>query len=159
VSENTYSLRVERTIAAPREALFAAWTTPDLLKQWLHASPAWSTPIVEMDLRVGGGYRWGIRGPDGGTFYEVGEFREIAPPERLVYTCRYEDAEVSFEMPHEEMLVRVEFQSLPDGSGTRVVVVQEGYLRAADRDAQQDGWPDFLDQLAELAERKAHTTL
>jgi uncharacterized protein YndB with AHSA1/START domain len=155
VSEKTFDLRVERVIAAPREALFQAWTTPDLLKQWLHPNAEWTTPVVEMDLRVGGAYRWGIRGPDGGTFYEIGEFREIAPPARLVYTCRFEDAEVSFSMPHEEMLVEVDFVALPGSQGTRVVVAQRGYRRAEDRDAQQQGWPDFLAQLAALAERKA----
>jgi uncharacterized protein YndB with AHSA1/START domain len=87
--------------------------------------------------------------------YEIGEFREIAPPERLVYTCRSEDAEVAFSMPHEEMLVEVEFVALPGSQGTRVVVAQRGYRRAEDRDAQQQGWPDFLSQLAALAERKA----
>jgi uncharacterized protein YndB with AHSA1/START domain len=68
MSDQTHRLQVERTIRAPREALFRAWTTPDLLKQWLHPADDWSTPIAEMDLRVGGAYRWGVRGPDGGTF-------------------------------------------------------------------------------------------
>lgn len=53
-------------------------------------------------------------------------------------------------MPHEEMLVRIDFEEVP--GGTRVVVVQEGYLRTEDRDAQQEGWPAFLAQLAKLLE-------
>jgi uncharacterized protein YndB with AHSA1/START domain len=150
MSERTHSLRVERTFDAPREALFRAWTTPDHVKQWLHPSPEWSTPVAEIDLRVGGAYRFGVHSPEQGTFYEVGEYREIRPPERLVYTCRYEAEECNFDMPPEETLVTVEFHDA--GSRTRVVVVQEGYRKVEDRDAQQQGWPGFLETLARFVE-------
>jgi uncharacterized protein YndB with AHSA1/START domain len=148
MSEKTYSLRIERTIAADRDALFHAWTTPALLKQWLHPGNDWTTPIAEIDLRVNGAFRWGIRGPDGGTFYEVGEFLEIVPPERLVYACRFEDDDVDFDMPKDETIVRVTFETV--AGGTRMVLVQEGYSKAAERDDHQKGWPSFLDNLAKL---------
>ena len=150
MSEETYSLRVERIFEAAPEAVFSAWTTPDLLKQWLHPAD-WSTPTAEVDLRVGGTYRWGVCSPDGGTFYEVGVFREISPPKRLVYTCRYEHDTFEHDMPDEEMLVTVELEDL--GGRTRCVVVQEGYERIEDRDDQQNGWPAFLDTLAKLVEK------
>ena len=146
----THALRIERTFAAPREALFRAWTTPELLKRWLHPGSDWTTPVADVDLRVGGSYRWGIRGPDGGTFYEVGEFLEITPPERLVYTCRFEDNDVDFDMPKEETIVRVTFEVVSDG--TRMILIQEGYVNVTDRDGQQNGWPRFLDNLALLTE-------
>jgi uncharacterized protein YndB with AHSA1/START domain len=149
----TFALQIERIFKAPREALFRAWTTPELLKQWLHPDPSWSTPIADVDLRVGGSLRWGVRGPDGGTFYEVGEFLEITPPERLVYTCRYEHDEVDFEMPDDETIVRVTFEAV--AGGTRVTLVQEGYTAESHRDGQRNGWPSFLDMLARLVEGTA----
>ena len=150
MSNQTHSLRIERTFAATREALFRAWTTPALLQQWLHPSDDWTTPVAEVDLRVGGAFRWGVRGPDGGTFYEIGEFREIVPPERLVYTCRFDDREVDFEMPKDETIVRVTFETVPNG--TRIVLIQEGYSKASERDDHQNGWQGFLDSLAKLVE-------
>jgi uncharacterized protein YndB with AHSA1/START domain len=154
--KKTFSLRVERTILAKRADVFRAWITPELLKQWLHAGEGWTTPIAEMDVRVGGRFRWGIRGPDGGTFYEVGEFLDITPPERLVYTCRFEDDEVDFQMPKDETIVRVDFIDVP--GGTRVTLVSDGYSKANERDDHQNGWPGFLANLALLVERDARRT-
>jgi len=148
VSDQTYALRVERVIGAAQEPLFDAWTTPSLLQQWLHPAEDWSTPVADTDARVGGRYRWGVRSPEGATFYEVGEFLEVVRPERLVYTCSFEDEANAFDMPQEEHVVRVSFERLAEG--TRVVVVQEGYLKGDQRDAQAQGWPAFLDQLTKL---------
>ena len=151
--KETYSLRVERTILAKRDDVFRAWVTPELLKQWLHPGEGWTTPVAEMDVRVGGRFRWGIRGPDGGTFYEVGEFLDIRAPERLVYTCRFEDDEVDFDMPKDETIVRVDFSDVP--GGTKVTLVSDGYSKANERDDHQNGWPAFLTSLAQLVERDA----
>lgn len=150
MSDPTHRLRVERHFDAPREIVFRAWTEPEHVKQWLHPSPEWSTPLAEIDLRVGGAYRFGIHSPEHGTFYEVGEYVEISPPARLVYTCHYEAEGCDFEMPTEEMVVTIAFEE--SGAGTRVVLEQAGYLRVEDRDAQQNGWPSFLDTLARYLE-------
>lgn len=85
-----------------------------------------------------------------GTFYEVGIFQEIKPPEHLVYTCSFECNEFSEDMTEEETLATVEFEDL--GGRTRVIVSQSGYLSASDRDAHQNGWPGFLAMLAKLVE-------
>jgi len=150
MSQKTYSLRIERLIAAPPEKLFRAWTTPRLLQRWLHPGENWTTPIAEVDLRVGGSFRWGIRDSRGRTFYEVGEFRKIEPPTSLVYSCRFEDEEVDFDLPKAETVIRVTFEKTP--GGTRMVLVQEGYTKESDRDGQQNGWQGFLDNLAKLVE-------
>ena len=54
------TLEVRRTIAAPREAVFRAWTEPEMLMKWWRVDAGWSTPIAEVDLRVGGRYRLGM---------------------------------------------------------------------------------------------------
>lgn len=151
--EETYGLRVERTVDAPREVVFKAWTESEQIKQWYHLPDGWSTPFAENDLRVGGAYRYGIHAGEAGTFYEFGEYIEITPPSRLVYTCSFECDECEFDMPGEEMLVTVELEDL--GEQTRVVVRQEGYLKESDRDDQQNGWPGFLDHLAKFVAARA----
>src|SRR5262249_40950811 len=103
--------------------------------------------LVEVDHRPGGKYRIGWKAPDGRMWYELGEYREIRPPERLVYTCRFDFPD--FE--EDETLVTVEFQDR--GQRTNVILVQEGYRSAEHRDQHQQGWPGFLDQLAKCLDK------
>ena len=79
-----------RTFAARRHLVFAALTTPDLLKRWLGAD-GWHLVDCDIDLRVGGAWRFVSRGPGGATMGHGGVYREVVPPERLVYTESYDD--------------------------------------------------------------------
>jgi uncharacterized protein YndB with AHSA1/START domain len=74
-----------RVFEAPRHLLFDAWTKPELLKQWLGAR-GWNLVVCEVDLRVGGTWRFVSRGPDGTEMGHGGVYRMILPPDRLVYT-------------------------------------------------------------------------
>ena len=99
------TLEVRRTVAAPRETVFQAWTDPEMLKKWWRVDAGWSTPIVEVDMRIGGRYRLGMLESGKGAPYVVGgEYREVTPPEKLVFTWIWEGPE-----PAEETLVTVEF--------------------------------------------------
>jgi uncharacterized protein YndB with AHSA1/START domain len=153
MAEGAYGLRFERVIEAPRSIVCRAWTEPERLREWYRPDVAWSTPTAEMDLRVGGAYRFGLKPPGRSRFYEVGVFREITLPDRLVYTCRFEGIHVHEPtgalMEDYETLISVEFQEL-HSSRARVVVRHEGYRSAEDRDRHRSGWPRFLDQLARL---------
>jgi uncharacterized protein YndB with AHSA1/START domain len=75
-----------RVFDAPRSLVFEAMTKPELLKRWLFGPPGWSMVVCEMDLKVGGAYRWVWRGPDGTEMGMGGVHREIVPPERIVCT-------------------------------------------------------------------------
>jgi uncharacterized protein YndB with AHSA1/START domain len=147
----TYALHFERVIDAPRGVVCRAWTDPASLRAWYRPDDTWSTPVAELDLRAGGAYRLGLTPPGGSTFHEVGAFREVSLPDRLVYTCRFEGvhlhARTREEMEKYETLITAEFQGMPDGR-TRVVVAHEGYRSAEDRDRHLEGWPRFLDRLA-----------
>src|SRR6266478_5397090 len=80
-----------RAFDAPRKLVFDAFTKPELLKQWLLGPPGWSMPICEIDLRVGGAYRYvWRRDSDGSEMGMGGLHREIAAPERLVATEKFE---------------------------------------------------------------------
>jgi len=77
---------------APRKLIFDAFTKPELLKQWLLGPPGWSMPVCEIDLRVGGRYRYVWRRDSDGTEMGCGGvYREIVPPERLVHTEQFDN--------------------------------------------------------------------
>jgi uncharacterized protein YndB with AHSA1/START domain len=79
-----------RHFRAPRELLWQAWTDPQHLAAWM--GPAGSTALAaHMDLRVGGRYHYGMRTADGTEMWGLCEYREIAPPERLVYVQSFSD--------------------------------------------------------------------
>ena len=83
---------ITRIFDAPRRLVFDAHTKPELVRRWLLGPPGWSMPVCEIDLRVGGKYRYvWRRDSDGKEMAMGGVFREIVPPERIVSTERFED--------------------------------------------------------------------
>jgi uncharacterized protein YndB with AHSA1/START domain len=75
-----------RTFHAPRKLVFQAFTKPEFARRWMLGPDGWSMPICEMDLRVGGKYRYVWRHKDGEEMSASGVFRELAAPERIVHT-------------------------------------------------------------------------
>jgi len=98
--KNTGTLKVEtrgdreivmtRVFDAPRELVFKALTTPELLKRWF-GPHGWTLTECEVDLRVGGAWRFLSKGPDGRTMGMRGVYREIVPPERIQYTESFDE--------------------------------------------------------------------
>src|SRR5690242_8965635 len=85
-------IELERRFRASPEALFRAWTEPSALREWW-CPPGWISRNIAIDLRVGGVYRIAMAPLGGGGLVAViGEFIEVKPPERLVYTWRWEGA-------------------------------------------------------------------
>ena len=82
---------ISRVFDAPRSLVFDAWTTPELLKRWLGVRGGWSMVVCEVDLKVGGAYRFVWRGPDGAELGMGGVYREIVAPERIVATESFDD--------------------------------------------------------------------
>src|SRR5262249_21221636 len=74
---------LERVFDAPRALVFEAMTKPELVKKW-YGPRGFNLVVCEIDFRVGGKWRYVLRGPDGKDMGQFGEFREIAPPERIV---------------------------------------------------------------------------
>jgi uncharacterized protein YndB with AHSA1/START domain len=79
-----------RVFDAPRHLVFDALTKPELLKRWFGAR-GWNLVVCEVDLRVGGTWHFVSRGPDGTDMGHGGVYREVVPPDRLVYTESYDD--------------------------------------------------------------------
>jgi uncharacterized protein YndB with AHSA1/START domain len=129
-------LLVRRTIRASAERLFAAWTEPRHLLAWWGPRPV-TCCGAEVDLRVGGAYRVDNALPDGSVLTIRGEFLEIEPPSRLVYTWRMGSDEAS----------RVTVRFEPQGAGTEVVIVHEQIPNEAVRVTHEQGWNGCLDGL------------
>jgi uncharacterized protein YndB with AHSA1/START domain len=86
-------IQVTRVFNAPRALVFEAFTKPELVRQWLLGPPGWTMPICEIDLRVGGAYRYLWRHNTDGTEMGMGGvFRQIVSPERLVATEKFDEA-------------------------------------------------------------------
>jgi uncharacterized protein YndB with AHSA1/START domain len=96
---NDRDVVVVRAFNAPRNLVFDAWTKPELVQRWLLGPPGWTMPVCEMDVRVGGQYRWRWRSEENGAeFGFSGEFREVVRPSRIVHVERYDPGDVGGEM-------------------------------------------------------------
>lgn len=85
-------IMMTRSFNAPRHLVFDAFTKPEFVRQWLLGPPGWSMPVCEIDLRVGGNYRYVWRHSNGNEMGMGGVFREVVPPERLVSTEKFDQA-------------------------------------------------------------------
>ena len=81
---------IQRAFDAPRRLVWRTLTEPELVQRWLFGPTGWSFTTCEIDLRVGGAYRYEWRNEDGRTMGLGGVYREIAVPERLVNTERFD---------------------------------------------------------------------
>jgi uncharacterized protein YndB with AHSA1/START domain len=124
---------ITRVFDAPRHLVFEAYTQPELLKRWLLGPPGWSMVICEVDLKVGGAYRYGWRHADGRGLVMHGVYREILPPERIVCTeimegC-YDESVVSTVLVEKAGKTTLTTVSRYDSSGTRDTVLKSGMER------------------------------
>ena len=85
-------IAMTRAFDAPRSLVFDAWTKPELLKRWLGVFGGWTFTVFEVDLKVGGKYRYVWRGADGKEMGMGGVFREIVRPERIVCTEKFDES-------------------------------------------------------------------
>lgn len=136
------SLRLERTFAAPPERVFAAWTKPEVLRHWFAAGPEWTNTAIEVDMRVGGRYRLSMSGPGTVVHTVVGEYLQVDPPDRLVYTWEWEDPTAP---PAAATLVTVLFRAA--GRGTMVVLTHTRFPTDDVRDKHGVGWQACMDNL------------
>ena len=86
-------LVMTRDFDAPRKLVYDAHTKPELVRQWLLGPPGWTMPVCEMDVRVGGKYRWVWKSErDGTTMGMGGVYRDVNAPERIVSTEKFDEA-------------------------------------------------------------------
>ncbi len=136
-----------RVFDAPGDLLFDALTKPELVRRWLLGPPGWTMPVCEIDLKVGGAYRYLWRNESGTEMGVRGLFREIRPPERLVHTERFDEAWY----PGEAVLTT----ALVEQSGKTTLTVTILYESREARDAvlkspMESGVAASYDRLAEM---------
>lgn len=145
-------LVLTRLLDAPREKLFAAWTRPELMKQWFVPAP-WTIAHVETDVRPGGSSLIVMRSPEGQEFPNRGIYLEVVPNERIVFTDAYTKAWEPSEKPFFTGIITFE-----DEGGKTRYTARALHWNAADRETHEkmgfhEGWGKCADQLEELAKR------
>ena len=140
-AERNIYLTLHRTIDAPVEAVYAAWTEPEMLRRWLAPGNATVVRAVA-EVAVGGTFLVEMRGADGRRWLTRGQYREVVPHHRLVHTWRWEGSEV-------ETLVTVEFE--PESAGrTRLTLTHSRFTDDEARDEHVRGWTGCLAKLEAL---------
>src|SRR5450631_4875424 len=138
-------LVITRTFDAPRRLVFEAMTTPEHVRRW-YGPRRLTMTVCEIDLRVGGRWRYVVRDPDGNEFGFSGVYREIVPPERLVTTEGFEG------MPGHDYIATL---TLDEHDGRTTLTNTLLYQSVEDRtghmqSGMEPGMRETLDRLAEL---------
>ena len=126
-------VQVKRRFDAPAKLVWQAYTEPALMRRWLGGQPGWSMPVCEMDIRLGGKYRWRWRSEEGGQeFGFSGEMLEVVPHSRIVHTQIYDAGDLGVSMGKEATVVTVTFD---ETRGITSVTTTIRYASKEDRDA------------------------
>lgn len=148
IDESNMTVTATRVFDAPRDLVFRVFFDPKLIPQWW-GPRKYTTTLDTLDFRPGGKWRFVHTGPDGETFGFNGEFREITPPERVVYTFEYEGA------PGHIVIESVDIEDL--GKKTRIVAVDRfaslDDLHGMYADGMEEGANESYDRFEELLER------
>ena len=141
-------LRLSRSFAAPRERVFRAFTAPAQMIKWW-GPKGFTVPVCTLDPRAGGAWRTVMRSPEGKDHTVSGVYREILPPERLVFTWAWEEDGAR----GHETLVTIEL--FETAGGTRLELTHELFESESARDLHGEGWSSCLDCLEEALAQEA----
>jgi uncharacterized protein YndB with AHSA1/START domain len=140
------TIQITREFAAPKHLVYRAYTTPELVRRWWHANRGEMT-VCEIDLRVGGTWRYVMIAQGGFEVGFHGEYREIVPDERLVSTEVYEA------IPDGQAIDTLTLTE-EDGRTTMTILVEHESKEARDGhidSGMEDGMQDAMDRLEQVA--------
>lgn len=158
VADDPRTMFITRIFNAPLEKVWRAWTDPKLVKQWW-GPEHFTSPGAEIDFRVGGKYLFGMRDPDGNEYWSTGEYVEIAPMARIVYTDSFSDAQGNVVSPQqfgmsadfpESQEITLTFEDL--GGQTLLRISSASMPRDAMFEMARSGMTTSLDKLARVVE-------
>ena len=135
------SLTIKRHLKAPPAKVYAAWTDPAQIAQWM-GPEGMQAKLSEANPRVGGRYHFIIQAPDGEDHDVSGVYREVVPNEKLVFTWAWHTTK------ERESLVTITIK--PDGDGSMLTLLHEKFFDEAARDGHKRGWSGSLDKLEKL---------
>jgi hypothetical protein len=148
-SHSTTTLHVRRFIPAPRPRVFTAFTNPEDLTKWLGPGPCQCLE-AKVDARVSGKFAVKMKMFDGSVGEIHGEYVEVRPPERLVFTWRWEGTTNCLPGTSQVSVDLVEVDK-----GTDVQLMHERLANPAERDSHTHGWMGSIDKLARLCAPEA----
>ena len=138
------TVRIVRTFQAPAKAVFAAWTSEEVIRRWWQAEVGWETSEAEVDLRVGGVVRVVMRDPDKDVEHGGGgRYTEIEPPTRLAFTWIWDG-------DTRRTLIEIDFEER-DGT-TTVSFTHSGLWDEEAVRSHEGGWGRILDNLGRMVE-------
>ena len=136
-----FSLEIKRFINAPRDRVYDAWTDPAQLKVWFGPENVQTRNFVA-DGRIGGKYHWDLVNREGEEMTTFGEYRELVPNKKIVFTWQWQDDE---DWTNHKSTVAVELSDR-DG-GTELRLIHEQLPNERSRDGHNEGWNGALDKL------------
>jgi uncharacterized protein YndB with AHSA1/START domain len=136
-------LRLSWVLDAPPARIFRMMTEPSELVKWW-GPRGFTTPDVQIDLEVGGAYRLSMQPPDGDLFHLSGEFQEIDPPGRLVYTFRWD------EPTPDDLPTVVTILLVARGDATEVSLTQGMFATDERLSLHRDGWTESFEKLRDV---------
>lgn len=146
------SLHMQRVFDAPRELVWRAWTNPEVLVLWL-GPVEWPAVSATQDLRVGGAWRACLRSPETGEdLWQGGVYREVVPPERLVFTFKWDESHE--DGPPVDTVVTLVLTETADGR-TRMDFTHEGLKSERSLTGHKHGWTSTFDRLDAYLETQA----
>jgi uncharacterized protein YndB with AHSA1/START domain len=146
-------IMITREFDAPKHLVYKAMTTPDLVRRWWHAKRGEVT-VAEIDLRVGGKWRWAMVTPDGTEVGFHGEYVELVPDERIVQTEVYEGLPEGVSDEDAATLNTATFTELSEGRTLLTLLIEAKTKFARDaiiESGMENGLQDALDLLEEAA--------
>lgn len=134
------SLQIKKFINAPKEKIFNAWTHPEQIKRWF-APGNMTVPFAEGEAVIGGHYKIQMKNDKNEIFTTYGQYKEIIPNQKLVFTWGWEGPD------RHETLVTLELTER-DG-GTELTLTHERFIDAAQKNHHAEGWEGCLANLAD----------
>lgn len=149
--------KIERVFDAPRDLVWKMWTEPEHFKRWW-GPREFTTPVADLDVRVGGKYLFCMRSKGGQEYWGTGEYIEVVPPEKLVYRDSFADKDGNkvpaseYGMPEwpDETIATILFEEEAGGKKTKVTLSSNVSMALAKQHGANDGWGQSLDKLAEV---------
>ena len=158
MNTNQRELRLERLLDAPRHLVWRAWTDPEQMKKWW-GPEHFTSPVLTIDLRVGGKFHGCMRGPDGKDYWSGGIYKEVVPEEKIVVSDFFSDENGKMVDPvgygadplfPKENIVTITFEEI--GKQTKLTVLylveSQEILDVMLQMQMKEGWESSLEKLA-----------
>lgn len=142
MNDSEIKLVINKSIEAPVDKVYAAWTNPEIIKQWFAPGDRMTVPKAEADPQVGGTYLIHMHDPDSGSDHIVsGEYEEVVPNEKLVFNWKWKDGV-------DRTQVTIELRPADDGR-TLLTLTHRGFSQQQFADKHNQGWSGCLKNLAD----------